>query len=160
MTASWPDRPMADTVTPDVRSRMMSAIRSKNTGPELALRCGLHALGFRFRINDRTLPGSPDIVFPKYRAVIFAHGCFWHGHDCALFRLPATRTDFWRSKIDGNRVRDAANEQKLIEQGWRALTVWECGLRGKGRLPLEEVIASCAAWLRDGTPSSSLSGTV
>src|SRR3546814_5856307 len=94
---------MADVVSIDVRSRMMSGIRSTNTKPEMILRRGLHAAGFRFRLHDRRLTGKPDLVFPRYSAVLFAHGCFWHGHNCHLFRLPATRTDFWAANINSNR---------------------------------------------------------
>src|SRR3546814_10547828 len=105
---------MADVVSIDVRSRMMSGIRSTNTKPEMILRRGLHAAGFRFRLHDRRLPGKPDLVFPRYSAVLFAHGCFWHGHNCHLFRLPATRTDFWAAKIDRNRqVRSEEHTSEL-----------------------------------------------
>lgn len=89
---------MSDKVSSEVRKRMMSNIRSKNTKPELILRKGLHQLGFRFRLHHRQLPGKPDMVFPKYRAVIFDHGCFWHGHQCHLFKWPATREEFWYQK--------------------------------------------------------------
>jgi DNA mismatch endonuclease (patch repair protein) len=138
---------MADIVTPEVRSRMMSGIRGKDTAPEKTLRRGLHALGFRFRLHDRTLPGRPDMVFPRRRAVLFAHGCFWHGHDCHLFRLPATRPDFWREKIENNRRRDAAAAQALASLGWRHGDVWECALRGRSALAPAEVLERCAAWL-------------
>lgn len=139
---------MADIVPAEVRSRMMSGIRGTNTKPELLLRKGLHALGFRFRLHDRSLPGKPDIVLPRYRAVIFAHGCFWHGHDCHLFKWPSTRPEFWQEKIDRNRAVDARSEAALEEAGWRQAIIWECALKGKTRLPLEEVISTCANWLR------------
>lgn len=125
----------------------------------MLLRRGLHAMGFRFRVSDRKLPGSPDMVFPRYRAVLFAHGCFWHGHDCHLFRLPGTRHEFWQAKIEGNRVRDAASEARLADAGWRVLTVWECALRGRARRPLDEVLADCAAWLRGDAPQGMIRGT-
>lgn len=141
---------MADIVPAEVRSRMMSNIRGKNTKPELMLRKALHAAGFRYRLHDRTLPGTPDIILPRYRAAIFVHGCFWHGHDCHLFRLPATRPDFWREKIDRNRAVDDRNSQKLEEAGWRQAIVWECALKGKSRRPLAEVTMACASWLRSG----------
>lgn len=112
------------------------------------LRRGLHGVGFRFRLHDRSLPGSPDIVFPKYRAVIFAHGCFWHGHDCHLFRLPGTRPEFWQAKIARNRDVDSRAESALSAAGWRQGIVWECALKGKLRQPLAAVIDQCAAWLR------------
>ena len=139
---------MADIVPAEVRSRMMANIRGKNTRPELILRKALHAAGFRYRLHDRTLPGTPDIILPRYRAVIFVHGCFWHGHDCPLFRWPATRPDFWREKIARNQTVDARNEQQLEVAGWRQAIVWECALKGKSRRPLAEVVSSCALWLR------------
>ena len=151
---------MADTVSREVRSRMMAGIRSRDTKPELILRRGLHALGFRFRIVDRTLPGRPDIVFPRYRAVIFAHGCFWHGHDCSLFRLPSTREDFWRTKIAGNAKRDADSEEQLLQLGWRVMTVWECAMRGPGRMQLDGLLAACALWIRSDSIRSHLRGSV
>ena len=139
---------MADIVPADVRSRMMAGIRGTNTKPELLLRKGLHASGFRFRLHDPTLPGKPDIVLPRWRAVIFAHGCFWHGHDCHLFKWPSTRPEFWQTKISRNRSVDARSETALKEAGWRQAVVWECALKGRTRLPLEEVISACAEWLR------------
>ncbi|MBV7522586.1 very short patch repair endonuclease [Ensifer sp. ENS12] len=139
---------MVDIVTAEVRSRMMSGIRGSNTKPELLLRKGLHALGFRFRLHDRSLPGKPDIVLPRYKAVIFAHGCFWHGHDCHLFKWPSTRPEFWQAKIARNRAVDERTEAALSEAGWRQAIVWECALKGKTRLPLEEVLLACAEWLK------------
>ncbi|MFT0861248.1 very short patch repair endonuclease [Ancylobacter sp. G4_0304] len=150
---------MADIVPAEVRSRMMSGIRGRDTRPEMLLRRGLHAMGFRFRVSDRKLPGSPDMVFPRYRAVLFVHGCFWHGHDCHLFRLPGTRREFWQAKIESNRVRDAATEVRLVDAGWRVLTVWECALRGRARRPLDEVLADCAGWLRGDTQQGMIRGT-
>lgn len=149
---------MADIVTAEVRSRMMSGIRGTNTKPELLLRKGLHALGFRFRLHDRSLPGKPDIVLPRYNAVIFAHGCFWHGHDCHLFKLPSTRPEFWQAKIVRNRAVDERTEAALTELGWRQAVVWECALKGKTRLPLEDVIQSCAEWLRSDQPRLEIRG--
>lgn len=139
---------MVDIVTAEVRSRMMQGIRGSNTKPELLLRKGLHALGFRFRLHDRSLPGKPDIVLPRYKAVIFAHGCFWHGHDCHLFKWPSTRPEFWQAKIARNRAVDERTEAALSEAGWRQAIVWECALKGKTRLPLEEVLLACAEWLK------------
>ncbi|MGI9361485.1 MAG: very short patch repair endonuclease [Parasphingorhabdus sp.] len=139
---------MADIVTPEARSHMMAAIRSKNTRPEMILRKGLHAAGFRFRLHDKTLPGKPDIVFPRFSAVIMAQGCFWHGHDCHLFTLPSTRPEFWRSKIDRNRQNDARTHAALAKAGWRQAEVWECALKGKTRLSHNEVIDVCRKWLR------------
>lgn len=139
---------MADIVPADVRSRMMAGIRATNTKPELLLRKGLHARGFRFRLHDPALPGKPDIVLPRYRAVILAHGCFWHGHDCHLFKWPSTRPEFWQTKIGRNREVDARTDAALAQAGWRQGVVWECALKGRARLPLEDVISACAEWIR------------
>jgi DNA mismatch endonuclease, patch repair protein len=139
---------MPDVVAPEVRSRMMAGIRGINTKPELTLRRNLHALGFRFRLHDRSLPGKPDLVLSRYRAVLFAHGCFWHGHDCHLFRLPSTRRDFWAAKIAKNRQVDARAEDALAQLGWRIGIVWECSLKGRTRRSLEDVMGECAEWLR------------
>ena len=138
---------MADIVPADVRSRMMAGIRGTNTKPELLLRKGLHARGFRFRLHDSALPGKPDIVLPRYRAVILAHGCFWHGHDCHLFKWPSTRPEFWQTKIGRNREVDVRTDAALAQAGWRQGIVWECALKGRTRLPLEDVISACAEWL-------------
>ncbi|MER9868958.1 very short patch repair endonuclease [Mesorhizobium sp. M0136] len=150
---------MPDIVTPEVRSRMMAGIRGKNTKPELMLRRGLHAAGFRFRLHDRTLPGNPDIVFPKYKAVLFAHGCFWHGHDCHLFKWPSSRPDFWRAKIHRNREVDSLASAALQKAEWRQGIVWECALKGKSRLPIETVLGECASWLLSDIPFFELGGS-
>jgi DNA mismatch endonuclease (patch repair protein) len=139
---------MPDIVTPEVRSRMMAGIRGKDTKPEIMLRKGLHAAGFRYRLHDRALPGCPDMVFPRHRAVLFAHGCFWHGHDCHLFRWPSSRQEFWTAKITRNREVDARSGKALAAASWRLGIVWECALKGRTRLPLGDVLEACAAWLR------------
>lgn len=111
---------------------MMSRIGPRNTAPEMVVRRGLHRLGFRFRLHRRDLPGKPDLVLPRFQAVIFVHGCFWHRHEgCANFRFPRTNTDFWRKKIDRNVERDAEAVASLMAQDWRVLTVWECITRGQ-----------------------------
>jgi DNA mismatch endonuclease (patch repair protein) len=143
---------MADIVSPEVRSHMMAGIRSRHTKPEIELRRALHSRGFRFRLHDRRLPGCPDIVLPRYRATICAHGCFWHGHECPLFRWPATRPAFWRQKIGGNQARDARSKQLLQKAGWRVCVVWECALRGPARLTPGTVIAKCEKWLKSDLP--------
>jgi DNA mismatch endonuclease Vsr len=135
-----------DIVDKKTRSRMMSGIRSKNTKPELLVRRLLHKRGFRYRLHDSRLPGKPDLVFPKYGAVIFIHGCFWHGHQCRFFRLPGTRTDFWKNKISGNRKRDRKTRNMLSGLDWRIAIVWECALRGSGADP-QDVIDRLAEWL-------------
>ncbi len=138
---------MADVVDPATRSRMMSGIRGKNTKPELMIRKALHARGFRYRLHCK-LPGKPDLCLPKYRAVIFVHGCFWHGHDCHLFKWPSTRPEFWREKIARNRAVDAAAEEKLLADGWRVATVWECALKGRERKPPDQLVIRIAEWLK------------
>jgi DNA mismatch endonuclease (patch repair protein) len=138
---------MADVVDPATRSRMMSGIRGKNTRPELMIRRALHARGFRYRLHCKDLPGKPDLCLPKYRAVIFVHGCFWHGHDCHLFKWPKTRAAFWEAKVRRNREVDEAALTRLTAEGWRVATVWECALKGKERLHFEEVIDTLALWL-------------
>lgn len=138
---------MADVVDAATRSRMMSGIRGKNTKPELMIRKALHARGFRYRLHC-DLPGKPDICLPKHRAVIFAHGCFWHGHDCHLFKWPKTRAEFWEAKIGRNREVDRDAEARLLEAGWRVATVWECAIKGRTRLSLDEIASRCAGWLQ------------
>lgn len=120
---------MADRVTAVVRSKIMAAVQTKNTGPEVAVRSMLHALGYRYRLHDKRLPGSPDLVFASRRKVVFVHGCFWHGHACRWGRLPKTRPEYWGPKIEGNRARDARNRQALRKAGWRTIAVWQCELK-------------------------------
>lgn len=121
---------VTDIVDKQTRSLMMAGIRGKDTKPELALRRALHARGFRYRLHAKQIPGRPDIVFPKYRAVIFVHGCFWHRHaGCRYATTPATRPDFWQAKFAANVARDQAVRTKLLQSGWRVATVWECALR-------------------------------
>ncbi len=126
---------------------MMSGIRGSGTKIEVVLRKALFARGFRYRVNDRKLPGKPDLVLPKYRSVIFMHGCFWHGHDCNLFRLPESNRVFWETKIGRNRIKDELVLEQLSIQGWRVMTIWECAIRGRGKIGLEGVADSTARWL-------------
>ena len=137
-----------DIVPAHVRSRMMSGITGKNTKPELAIRSALHKRGFRFRLHRKDLPGKPDLVFTSRNAVLFVHGCFWHGHDCHLFRWPKSREEFWQDKIGKNIDRDQTQRQALEEAGWRVGAVWECALKGKNRLPFDSVVDQCAIWLK------------
>jgi DNA mismatch endonuclease (patch repair protein) len=119
-----------DTVPPEVRSRIMAAIRGKNTRPELAVRRLLHAMGFRFRLHVRGMPGTPDIVLPRHGLVVFVHGCFWHRHTgCRGGRVPASNQGFWGPKLAGNVARDRANQRALRRLGWRVAVVWECRVR-------------------------------
>lgn len=117
-----------DSLTPKQRSERMAKIRAKNTKPELLVRSHLHAEGLRFRLHRKDLPGKPDLVLPRYRAVVLVQGCFWHGHECQKGRVPGTRSDFWRKKIETNRARDATNRDTLEAGGWRVFEVWECDL--------------------------------
>jgi DNA mismatch endonuclease (patch repair protein) len=149
---------MADIVPPDVRSRMMSGIRSMNTKPELILRSSLHRAGFRFRLHDNKLPGKPDMVFPRWRAVLLAHSCFWHGHDCHLFKWPKTREEFRRTKTARNREVYARANARLENAGWRRGFIWECALKGRTKLPIDEVIYRCAAWLYSDAPQLEIHG--
>lgn len=120
---------MVDIVSQEVRSRMMAAIGRRDTKPEIQVRKALHAAGFRFRLDVRDLPGSPDIVLPKWHTAIFVHGCFWHRHpDCARATTPSTRPDFWQRKFDANVKRDSRAENALLTQGWKVAVVWECCL--------------------------------
>ncbi|VXC60793.1 DNA mismatch endonuclease of very short patch repair [Burkholderia sp. 8Y] len=137
---------MVDVVDSATRSRMMSGIGGRNTKPELLLRSALHRRGFRFRLHVPDLPGKPDIVFPKRRAVIFVHGCFWHGHECPRFKWPQTRADFWRQKISRNRQNDEKAVTSLQADGWRVAVVWECSLRGK-KQKIESTVKVVSDWL-------------
>lgn len=130
----------------------MSGIRSKDTKPEILVRRALHSLGFRYRLHDRKLAGHPDIVLPRYRAVVFIHGCFWHGHDCRLFKEPQTRPEFWLAKIRRNRANDVKHTAALAGEGWRVATVWECALRGK-QPSVDAVAERLADWLLGASAS-------
>ena len=138
---------MTDVHSKRVRSKNMAAIRSKNTKPELVIRKALFAKGFRYKLHDKKLPGKPDLVFPKYHAVIFIHGCFWHRHNCHLFKWPSTRPDFWKKKINRNVEVDKRNYKQLGKDGWYILTVWECALKGKNKLPFNRLIDDISNWL-------------
>lgn len=121
---------MIDIVDKATRSRIMAQVKSKNTKPEIIVRRFLHRLGYRFRLHRGDLPGSPDIVLPKYKIVVFVHGCFWHKHaSCYYATAPATRADFWEKKLNHNVIRDAQQIRKLNESGWRVMIIWECGLK-------------------------------
>ena len=122
---------MVDRVTTQRRSRIMRSVGTANTGPEMTVRRALHRRGFRYSLHRRDLPGSPDIVFPSRRKVLFVHGCFWHGHSCRWGRLPKSRLDYWQPKIEANRKRDARNVKDLQDDGWAVLVVWQCELRDK-----------------------------
>ena len=142
---------MVDVVDIATRSRMMSGIRGINTKPEILVRSMLHRQGFRFRLHDKKLPGKPDIVLPRYHAVVFVHGCFWHGHECRFFKWPSTRPDFWREKIMRNRYLDHKSQETLIYSGWRVGIVWECALRGAGNNSIN-IAQRLTEWLRSNQP--------
>jgi DNA mismatch endonuclease, patch repair protein len=137
---------MVDVVDRATRSRMMANIRGKDTRPEIALRKAIHALGLRFRIHGKRLPGTPDIVLQKWKAVIFVHGCFWHRHEGGRYASsPATRKEFWNDKFVANVARDQRNQEQLAITGWRVCVVWECELRSRGA---ETVASELQSWLK------------
>jgi len=145
---------MVDVVDSATRSRMMAGIQSKNTKPELLVRRYLHGRGLRFRLHAKELPGKPDLVFPKYKAVVFVHGCFWHRHSgCKFAVVPASNVEFWKQKLDSNRERDQRNNRRLKVLGWKVLTVWECQLdeqhlvclAGKIKAKVKEINAKSTA---------------
>lgn len=136
---------MSDVVSPEIRSKMMSGIKGKNTKPEVRVRQYLHGQGFRYSLHRRDLAGSPDLVLPKYHAAVFVHGCFWHAHpQCRYAATPSTRREFWTAKLAANRLRDESAVRQLAEQGWRVVVVWECALR---RTP-DDSLADLSAFLR------------
>ena len=141
---------MVDIVNPETRSRMMAGIRSRDTKPEIRVRKALHALGFRFALSSRSLPGKPDVVLPKWKVAVFVHGCFWHLHGCHLSKTPASNTEFWTEKLGKNVERDSRMVAKLLEEGWRVLIIWECALKGRYA---EEVfgteMSGIANWIRE-----------
>ncbi|RVM58399.1 DNA mismatch endonuclease Vsr [Sinorhizobium meliloti] len=149
---------MVDVVSPEKRSAMMAGIKGKDTKPEVAIRKALFSLGFRYRVHDKRLPGRPDLVFPGRKAVIFVEGCFWHGHDCHLFKWPSSRQEFWKDKIGSNKQRDVRVRGELQALGWRHLTVWECSLKGRTRLPFPQLIDTIVAWLESTERASELEG--
>jgi DNA mismatch endonuclease (patch repair protein) len=147
-----PDPGRTDIMSAEARSRLMARIGGRNTKPEVTLRKALFRLGFRYRLHPRDIPGRPDMVFPRWRAVVFVHGCFWHGHDCHLFRWPKGNAEFWQAKIAGNVKRDRRTLDTLVAQGWRVLTVWECAMRGTAGFPPEELAAAAARFLISPDP--------
>ncbi|HWX41638.1 MAG TPA: DNA mismatch endonuclease Vsr [Blastocatellia bacterium] len=148
---------MTDVISRERRSELMSRIRGWDTEPEVAVRRGLHRAGFRFRLHHRKLPGRPDLVLARYRAVIFVHGCFWHRHrGCPLAYRPKSRTAFWNEKFRQNTARDRKQELQLLNSGWRVLLVWECGLRREpDRL---KTIERIKRWLRSGSSKGEIGG--
>jgi DNA mismatch endonuclease (patch repair protein) len=148
---------MVDVVPPHVRSRMMSGIRGKNTKPEIVVRKLLFAAGYRFRLHRKDLPGVPDIVMPGRRVAIFVHGCFWHLHkECYLVKMPATRSKFWKDKLEANVSRDSRSVANLRELGWRVLSVWECATRDRESLSVLQ--GRLCAWIDGGMPVGDIGG--
>ncbi len=140
---------MADTVDPAKRSEIMSRVPSRDTKPELIVRRIAHRLGFRYRLHRKDLPGSPDIVFPKHRSVVFVHGCFWHRHPgCKYASNPATRAEYWERKFRDNVARDARNEALLRELGWRVMVIWGCETKDR-----EAVAERLSSYLRPTSPA-------
>lgn len=142
-----------DIVDPATRSRMMSGIRGKDTKPELVVRKALFKLGHRYILHDSRLPGRPDLVLPKYKAAIFVNGCFWHAHECSIFKWPGSRQKFWKDKILANRKRDCENISELEKMDWRILVVWECFFRGKSQEDISSAIAKINLWLKGDAPN-------
>ena len=136
----------------------MSRIRGKDTKPEMRVRKFLHARGFRYKLHDTSLPGKPDIVLPKYKAVVNVHGCFWHGHHCHLFKWPKTNRDFWKKKIEGNILRDQKRLAEYSVAGWRSLIIWECAMKGSKRFSPSELIRRIENWIYRGESSMELRG--
>lgn len=130
---------MTDIVSQGKRSSMMAGIKGKNTRPEIAIRKELHIRGYRYKLHSKELPGKPDLVFPKFRTVVFVHGCFWHKHNCHLFKWPSTRRDFWVEKINSNARRDETHKLQLFANRWKIVIIWECAIKGKSRVPLPEI---------------------
>jgi len=126
-----------DTLTPAQRSERMSRVHGRDTKPEMSVRRIVHGMGYRFRLHRKDLPGRPDIVLPRHRAVIFVHGCFWHRHEepsCALARMPKSRLEFWEPKLEANRLRDIRTKEALEAAGWRVLVIWECEVKDPFRI--------------------------
>ncbi len=136
-----------DSVDAKTRSLIMARVGQRNTDVELSLRTELHKLGLRYKLHDRKLPGTPDLVFPRFSAVVFVNGCFWHFHGCHRSSVPKSRQEFWREKFQANLLRDEKNIHRLMESGWRVLTVWECALKGKTASPVRTIARRTKAWL-------------
>ena len=148
---------MADVVDKATRSRMMSGIKAKNTRPEIFVRKGLHALGYRFRLHVKNIPGKPDMVFPKYQALIIVNGCFWHGHRCHYCKTPSTNTAFWLTKIQSNVVRDEQSIRRQMDAGWRCLVIWECAVRASSKKCAQANVVDLAAeWLKSDSKTATI----
>lgn len=148
---------MPDVVSPEIRTRMMQGIRGKDTKPEISVRKALFAKGYRFRLHRRDLPGSPDVVLPGRKVAIFVHGCFWHAHvDCRFSKIPSTRKNFWKAKLEGNAERDRRSIDALMAMGWRTLLVWECFLRAER--DAEKLETALSSWIEGDEVFGEFSG--
>jgi DNA mismatch endonuclease, patch repair protein len=137
-----------DTVDKQTRSRIMSSVGRKDTGPEMSLRRALHNVGLRYRLHDRALPGSPDLVFPRFSSVIFVHGCYWHAHGCHRSTVPTSRKEFWVQKVSANKLRDDRNVQLLLERKWRVMVMWECVITGNAASLAPQLAHRVSKWLK------------
>lgn len=145
-----------DTVDRKTRSRIMSSVGQKDTGPEVMLRSALYREGLRYRLHRRDLPGSPDLVLPKHDAVVFVHGCYWHSHGCYKSTIPKSNREFWLEKFDANRNRDQRSIVLLLDAGWRVLVVWECVLIGKDAEPVDRIAKRVSNWLHGKSPANEI----
>lgn len=136
-----------DTVSKATRSKIMASVGRQNTGPEIRLREALHKLGLKYRLNCRDFPGSPDMVLPKYKAIIFVHGCFWHAHACKFTSTPSSRKKFWTEKFKTNHIRDKQKINLLMADNWRVLVLWECAFKRKNEYEFGEVLSMVMSWL-------------
>ena len=136
----------------------MAAIKGSHTRPELIIRKAMHAEGLRYRLHVKDLPGKPDLVFPRHRAAVFVNGCFWHQHECHLFKWPATRRDFWKEKISRNVLNDERAIEELRKDGWRIAVIWECALKGRTRLDFDETMQRLAAWIKSSEETITIRG--
>lgn len=146
-----------DTVDKVTRSKIMSQVGQRDTGPEMRLRKALHRLGLRYRLHDKKLLGSPDIVFPRFRAVIFVHGCFWHRHGCKASTMPETHRRFWTDKFEANIKRDRRNIKALLKDGWRVMVFWECALNRK-KSDMDSIAKKVINWLDSNSQFTEYSG--
>jgi DNA mismatch endonuclease, patch repair protein len=140
------------------RSKIMASIHSKDTKPELIVRKKLHSLGYRYRLHYKKIIGKPDIVLPKYNAIILVNGCFWHGHDCHLYNPSIKRSQKWEDKIKKNKQRDKKNISIYKEQGWKTLVIWECAIQGKTKLSLDNLFKNIINWLLFENKNKQISG--
>lgn len=139
---------MPDVVDRATRSRMMAGIKGKDTRPEIFIRHGLHRLGLRYLLHSTKISGKPDLAFPKYRCLVFVHGCFWHMHDCRYFHWPQTNIDFWKVKLQANAARDVRHIDTLLAQGWRIAIVWECAVKSRSSQERDNLVSRLANWIR------------